>query len=206
MQVFLLIGNDLKSAGLYASNLAKNLNAEMLEFPISKIDDTRNLINLIRLSFQKTTMVFCPNVHEASEEALNALLKSLEEPQENICFTLTAPSTKKVLPTIVSRCQIIKVPGSKHLELDGEIDKFMTLSMGEKLKYIDKFKDRTLAIEFVENTAYFMHRRLHQNEIKYSCNPEEIEEVLKTLSRLKANGNVNLQLSNLVIQLSKYGK
>ena len=89
-------------------NLAKKLHAKILEFPLSKIDDVRSLNNLIRLSFDEPTLVVSENIHEATEEALNAFLKNLEEPQENIYFVLTAPSTRKVLPTIVSRCEIVK--------------------------------------------------------------------------------------------------
>jgi len=48
----------------------------------------------------------------------------------------------------------------------------------------------------------FMHGSLHVNEVKYDVGVEDIRLAIKTLSRLKANGNVNLQLSNLAIQIS----
>ena len=44
------------------------------------------------------------------EEAASALLKLLEEPPEHSVMILTAPSTDAVLPTIVSRCQIVRFP------------------------------------------------------------------------------------------------
>ena len=214
MHAYLLISqnSNFKSpvcAGRQISNLAAKLKAKIMEFPLVKIEDVRNLNNLIRLKFNEPTLIVCNNIHEAGEEALNAFLKNLEEPQENIYFALTSPSVKKVLPTIVSRCQVVKIANDK-LQIPNEnmeeMEKFWKMSLGEKLNYVDKIKDRNLAIEFAEELAFFMHGSLHEKELKYNINPEDFRLVLKTLTRLKANGNVNLQLSNFVVQLSNHGK
>lgn len=194
MHAFLLIGN----AGW--EDLAKKINAKVLPFPIEKIEDVRSLGNLIRLHFDEKTLIVCENIHEATEEALNALLKNLEEPQENIYFALTAPSPLKVLPTIVSRCQIIRSKeGVKSNVSDPEVEEFLTLSRDQKLNFIDQIKDRKKAIEFVENLINFEHRSLHKNAVKYNSRAANLEAAIETLTRLRANGNVNLQLSNLVM-------
>jgi DNA polymerase III delta prime subunit len=170
-----------------------------MEFPLVKIDDVRSLNNLIRLTFNEPTLIVCQNIHEAGEEALNAFLKNLEEPQENIYFALTAPSTKKVLSTVVSRCQVMKIANEKVQTDDKNAEEFMKMTTGEKLAYIDKIKDRNRAIEFAESLVNFLHSELHTNGVKYSYQAQKLEAIIKTLSRLKANGNVNLQLSNFVI-------
>lgn len=206
MHAYLFIGTQISSNQEQVSKLANKLNAKIMEFPLVKIEDVRNLNNLIRLKFNEPTLIYCPDIHNAGEEALNALLKNLEEPQENIFFALTAPSAKKVLSTIVSRCQIIKVLSTKYSVLSEDVIKFMTLPLGEKLSYVDKFKDRNLAIEFAEKLAFFVHGSLSGKEVKYRFKASDGEAILKTLSRLNANGNVNLQLSNLVIQLSNNAK
>lgn len=200
MHAYLVIGtNNLQQA---TNNLSNELGAKVLEFPVAKIEDTRNLNNLIRLSFHEPTLVVCQNIHEATEEALNAFLKNLEEPQNNIYFALTAPSTRKVLPTIVSRCQIIRTTGSQQPATNSrDIEKFLGLTTGEKLFYIDHIKDRQEAIDLVENTVQILHSQLHEKEVKYDVTGENIEVATKTLTCLKANGNVNLQLSNFVINL-----
>jgi hypothetical protein len=82
------------------------------------------------------------------------------------------------------------------------MEKFIQLSTGEKLSYIDKIKDRDEAIEFVENMVNFLHSSLHENTLKYKSRIKEIELAVKTLSRLKGNGNVNLQLTNLVVNFN----
>jgi DNA polymerase III delta prime subunit len=152
-------------------------------------------------------LIVCRDIHNAGEEALNAFLKNLEEPQENIYFALTAPSTRKVLPTIVSRCEVIRLivtlrdNNLQFIINNEEAEKFIKLTTGEKLAYIDKIKDREKAIELAENLVNFLHSGLHENTVKYSVQAKNIEVAQKTLSGLKANGNVNLQLSNMVINL-----
>jgi DNA polymerase-3 subunit delta' len=200
MHAFLLIGTNGEKLKSRCDELAKKLQAKVMDFPLVKIDDVRSLNNLIRLEFDEPTLIVCQDIHEAGEEALNAFLKNLEEPQENIYFALTAPNTRKVLSTIVSRCEVVRI---KNLEKEGsneEMVKFMKLSTGEKLAYIDKIKDRAKAIEFAENMVNFLHGSLHKNDVKYKSTVDQIEVATKTLSGLKANGNVNLQLSNLVIK------
>lgn len=172
-----------------------------MEFPIAKVEDTRALGSLIRLTLNEPTLIICQNIHEATEEALNAFLKNLEEPQENVYFVLTAPSVKKVLSTIVSRCQIIRIKNEGLGIKNEDAEKFLGLTMGEKLSYVDKIKDRDKATEFAENLVNLLHSQIHQNKIQYGAVAKNIEVVLAGLAGLKANGNVNLQLTNLVINL-----
>ncbi|NPA06227.1 MAG: DNA polymerase III subunit [Chloroflexi bacterium] len=53
----------------------------------------------------RVRVVLLPNVEQATPAALNALLKSLEEPPEHVVFLLTARSPEAILPTLASRCQ-----------------------------------------------------------------------------------------------------
>jgi DNA polymerase-3 subunit delta' len=200
MHAFLIVGSDKKSLSDKCFDLAKRLQAKVMEFPLVKIDDVRSLNNLIRLEFDVPTLIVCQDIHEAGEEALNAFLKNLEEPQENIYFALTAPTTRKVLSTIVSRCEVIRIKNTEPGSVNEEMIKFMQMTTGEKLAYIDKIRDRAKAIEFAENMVNFLHGSLHENDVKYRSTVDQIEIATKTLSGLKANGNVNLQLSNLVIK------
>lgn len=201
MHAFLLIGNSAEHLVENAQELAKKLNAKILEYPIVKINDIRELNKLVRLTVTEPTAILCQNIENAGIEALNAFLKNLEEPQENLYFILTASSLQKVLPTIVSRCEIVK---STNLQITKstnyeEIEKFLKMNIGEKIAYIDKIKDRGAAIEFTENLIQTLHSRLHEDGVKYIQISKLAELANKTLTRLKGNGNVNLQLTNLVI-------
>lgn len=205
MHAFLMVGGSENTLEAELKLLSKRLGAKIIEYPIAKIGDVRNLNNLIRLSFATPTLIYCKNIHKTGEEAANAFLKNLEEPQENIYFALTSPSLRKVLPTIASRCEIIRLHSQKTEAIfvsEPEIEKFLKMPVGEKLNYVSKIKNREDAIKFVENMVFFMHGTLHTEDVKYICRAEEINLAVKTLSGLNANGNVNLQLSNLAIQMS----
>jgi DNA polymerase III delta prime subunit len=195
MHAFLIIGNNTEHLVQRIDELAKKLKAKKMIFPLAKIDDVRDLNNLIRLSFSEPTLIVSENIDEAGEEALNAFLKNLEEPQENIYFALTAGSVRKVLPTIVSRCQIIKTVSSEQSAVNSkEIENFLAMTPSLKLAFFDKMNDRNKAIGFIESLIFFLHDK---------HNLTNMELLIKTRSGLRANGNVNLHLLNLVTQ---YGK
>jgi DNA polymerase III delta prime subunit len=189
MHAFLLIGSNSEELKTKSEELAKKLHTKIMNFPLSKIEDVRDLNNLLRLSFNELTLIISENVENATEEALNAFLKNLEEPQENIYFALTAGSTRKVLPTIVSRCQIIKIQGAKHVVQNDEVEQFLDMKSSQRLAFFDKIRDRTEAIDFIESLIFFLHEKRELTNM---------EILLKTRTCLKANGNVNLHLTNLV--------
>jgi len=191
MHAFLIVGPGTENKVQSIEQLSKKLHTKIMDFPLAKIEDVRNLNNLLRLSFNEPTLVVSENIENATEEALNAFLKNLEEPQGNIYFALTASSTRKVLPTIVSRCQIIKVQGRKSMVQNDDVEQFLEMTPSQKLAFFDKIGDRTKAIDFIESLIFFLHG---SRELK------NMEILLKTLTGLKANGNVNLHLTNLITQ------
>lgn len=192
MHAFLLTGNPADNFESGLSNLASKFNAKLIDFPITKIEDTRNLNNFLSLSMSEPTLIVCKNIHSATIEALNSFLKNLEEPQDNVYFALTAPNANKVLETIVSRCSVIKLNNSLKIENKTESENFLNLKTGQKLAFFDKMKDREVAIKFIENIIFFLHSTKKINNM---------ELLIKTLTGLKANGNVNLHLTNLAINL-----
>jgi DNA polymerase-3 subunit delta' len=73
-----------------------------------KIRQIRELITAIAAKTYDGGLRICliTDAHTMTPEAQNALLKSLEEPEANNVFILTAQNPEKVLPTIRSRCQV----------------------------------------------------------------------------------------------------
>lgn len=71
------------------------------------IDEIRNLIERIPLGpvEGKYKVYIIDEVHMLTQEAFNALLKTLEEPPAHAVFILATTEPRKVLPTILSRCQ-----------------------------------------------------------------------------------------------------
>ncbi len=74
----------------------------------NSVDDIRNLIDQVRYppQYGKYKVYIIDEVHMLSNAAFNAFLKTLEEPPSYAIFILATTEKHKVIPTILSRCQI----------------------------------------------------------------------------------------------------
>jgi len=74
----------------------------------NSVEDIRNLIDQVRYppQFGKFKVYIIDEVHMLSNAAFNAFLKTLEEPPPYAIFILATTEKHKVIPTILSRCQI----------------------------------------------------------------------------------------------------
>ena len=74
----------------------------------NSVDDIRNLIDQVRIPPQtgKYKVYIIDEVHMLSASAFNAFLKTLEEPPKHAIFILATTEKHKIIPTILSRCQI----------------------------------------------------------------------------------------------------
>ena len=201
MHAYLIVGTDNKKVDQKIEELSKTLEATPLEFPLQKIADARDLGSFVKLKRAKKRVLILRNIGTATTEALNAFLKNLEEPQKNISFILTSSTDSLVLPTILSRCQIVRVGKKKASPKDLlETKKFLKMDVINKFEFLEKTKSRQDAIAFIESLIFSSHKLLKTNPHFYSYVLTCSET---TLSDLKANANVNLQLTNFAISLSK---
>ncbi len=74
----------------------------------NSVNDMRNIIDQVRVPPQvgRYRVFIIDEVHMLSPSAFNAFLKTLEEPPEYVIFILATTEKQKILPTILSRCQI----------------------------------------------------------------------------------------------------
>jgi DNA polymerase-3 subunit gamma/tau len=74
----------------------------------NSVDNIRELINQVRVAPQLGThkIYIIDEVHMLSPSAFNAFLKTLEEPPKHAIFILATTEKHKIIPTILSRCQI----------------------------------------------------------------------------------------------------
>ncbi len=74
----------------------------------NSVDDIRNLTDQVRIPPQvgKYKVYIIDEVHMLSQSAFNAFLKTLEEPPRHCIFILATTEKHKIIPTILSRCQI----------------------------------------------------------------------------------------------------
>ena len=90
--------NEQRSYNIHELDAASN----------NSVDDIRSLIEQVRIPPQigKYSVYIIDEVHMLSQGAFNALLKTLEEPPSYAVFILATTEKHKVLPTILSRCQV----------------------------------------------------------------------------------------------------
>ncbi len=74
----------------------------------NSVEDIRNLIDQVRIPPQigRYKIYIIDEVHMLSQQAFNAFLKTLEEPPKHAIFILATTEKHKIIPTILSRCQI----------------------------------------------------------------------------------------------------
>lgn len=90
--------NESRSYNIHELDAASN----------NAVDDIRSLIEQVRIPPQvgKYSIYIIDEVHMLSQSAFNAFLKTLEEPPSYAVFILATTEKHKILPTILSRCQV----------------------------------------------------------------------------------------------------
>ena len=101
------------------------------------VDDIRNLIDQVRIPPQtgKYKVYIIDEVHMLSGQAFNAFLKTLEEPPFYAIFILATTEKHKVIPTILSRCQIYDF---KKISTDNIKLYLENIAKSEKIKFDDE--------------------------------------------------------------------
>ena len=92
-----------------AFNEGRSLNIHELDAASNNsVDDIRSLIDQVRILPQvgRYSVFIIDEVHMLSQQAFNAFLKTLEEPPKHAIFILATTEKHKILPTILSRCQV----------------------------------------------------------------------------------------------------
>jgi DNA polymerase III subunit gamma/tau len=98
---------ECESCRSFQNNASFNIH-ELDAASNNSVDDIRNLIDQVRYPPQsgKYKIYIIDEVHMLSTSAFNAFLKTLEEPPSYAIFILATTEKHKILPTILSRCQI----------------------------------------------------------------------------------------------------
>lgn len=105
--------------------IANNNYADFKYYDFSEDNISKDDIDKLRYEFSKTALeesgkkfYIINNIEKLSEQAVNSILKFIEEPDgENTTGILIAESLERVLPTIVSRCQIINFKDLNYKDL-----------------------------------------------------------------------------------------
>lgn len=122
--------NECESCKAFNTNSSFNVH-ELDAASNNSVDDIRNLVDQVRYAPQKGSykIYIIDEVHMLSTQAFNAFLKTLEEPPKYAIFILATTEKHKIIPTILSRCQIF------------DFNRIQIKDIAEHLKYIASEED-----------------------------------------------------------------
>lgn len=195
------------------------LYTDLLFFDGAKQSIKKEDVLKIQDVFSKTALekngykIFILNeVEAATVDALNSLLKFLEEPSNNVIALLTTQSLDKVLPTIISRCQVVQFH-KQHPDVVYEACKNEVEHQEDAYYLAQSINDAVEIVECSESDEYQSAKYLFQKTyLLYGKNYEEMLFILQTqgFQKKKTNDKEVLRyyflLVKTMLKLKLHGK
>ena len=179
MQSFLIVSKDKNKASEYIHNFLKEQGIDPLDINLQIFDKQMGIedVRLIRKKIflkpfkSKSKAVVIEAPIGLTIQAQNSLLKVLEEPPVNTFILINIPQKETVLPTILSRCQIIELKTDKLSDMkDYEVSYNAMLTtifdgrVGDKLKIAeDLAANKEEMISWLEKMSLFVRSKLLKN-------------------------------------------
>ncbi|OFX20714.1 MAG: DNA polymerase III, subunit gamma and tau [Bacteroidetes bacterium GWA2_31_9b] len=125
--------NECESCKAFDQNRSFNIH-ELDAASNNSVEDIRNLIEQVRIPPQvgKYSIYIIDEVHMLSSQAFNAFLKTLEEPPAHAIFILATTEKHKIIPTILSRCQIFDF---NRIKVDDTVQYLEHIAKSENINY-----------------------------------------------------------------------
>lgn len=142
----------------YSRRVTEN-KKETNKISINKIRDLKKFISLKPHSGPYKFAII-DNAHDLTPDAGNSILKTLEEPPPNSILILISSQVRQMLPTVVSRCEVIKFPPHSSSTLRTYFEK---LNLNEKqINFLIQFSNGRigLAIDLYENNSFSLIKKI----------------------------------------------
>jgi DNA polymerase-3 subunit gamma/tau len=125
--------NECESCKSFNQNRSFNIH-ELDAASNNSVEDIRLLIEKVRIPPQisRFSIYIIDEVHMLSQSAFNAFLKTLEEPPKHAIFILATTEKHKILPTILSRCQIFDF---NRIQIKDIVSYLTEIAKKEHIKY-----------------------------------------------------------------------
>ncbi len=159
------------------------------------IDDIRSLREAVlsRPFDSEYKMYIIDEIHMLTKEAFNALLKTLEEPPSHVIFVLATTELHKILPTIISRCQLFVFQSPTR-----EVLRTMLADIAKKEGFsIDK--ESLDIISFLGNGSFRDAQTVLQKLISYSAD----KKITREETELVTGAPAQSLLQNFITALNK---
>ncbi|MBK5208494.1 MAG: DNA polymerase III subunit gamma/tau [Flavobacteriaceae bacterium] len=161
----------------------------------NSVDDIRNLNDQVRIPPQtgKYKVYIIDEVHMLSSAAFNAFLKTLEEPPAHAIFILATTEKHKIIPTILSRCQIFDFKRIGVLDTKKYLEKIAIQENIEAdddaLHIIAQKADGALrdALSIFDRVVSFSGKELTRKAVTENLNVLDYDEYFKTTDLLLEN-------------------
>ena len=170
------------------------------------IDTVRDIKKFLQNKPYENThkIIFINSSHLLTPQAQNSLLKTLEEPPDNSLIFLITTNIDKLLPTVISRCQIIKdnqTPLTKTPKenLFIEVEKNLkNLNPGQKITLAGKFAyPKTKAKSFCKDSIHHLKSLLKESPTNKTATNLKLAH--STLLRLENNIDPKLSLEHFFL-------
>lgn len=196
MQTYLISSSSKDFITQQIRSITKNLSVkpenyiEVIPDNSLKIEDVRKITRGTSLKPMGggDRIIVIQQIEKATLEAGNALLKILEEPPENNYFILVTDNFNKLLPTIISRCQIIS--DDKKNDVLSNKDKsreilrdVLAASIGERILISQKIAtSREEGLKLLDDLIIVLEELLFVNDPQIQLSPSETGKLLKKVS------------------------
>ena len=166
------------------------------------IDEIRSIKSdiIIKPVECKSKVYIIENSHKMTEQAQNALLKTIEEPPPFIYFILLCDNSEKLLDTVKSRANIIRLYSDDNEILDVHklfVDSFVDKNQFEILKILNQYNKKEDLKDFLEISKVYLINKIKNNNINF--NSKLFEKLDYCINSLKYNLNTQLVVQYLCI-------
>jgi hypothetical protein len=209
MTSFIVIAKAKEKRLAYAKDYCANLQIDTFDITLIEQETAKNISSIgietiknmqkkIFLKPIKSQMkaIIIEDSHLLTTEAQNALLKVLEEPPNHTIIILSAQSKDTMLPTIISRCQVIELQAATIELTVKELREYTTFvkelpnySLGERLKLAETLaKDKDKAIQWTEKLILFIREQLIKTYTLHT--PSTLNSQVSILKSLQSLHNI----------------
>ena len=168
------------------------------------VDDIRNLIEQTRIPPQKGNykVYIIDEVHMLSAGAFNAFLKTLEEPPKHCIFILATTEKHKIIPTIISRCQIYNFKRISNFDIIKNLEKICSLENishdKESLQIIATKSDGSMrdALQLFDKVLG-VSKEINKDAVQNNLNSLDINDSIKILDHI-----LKKDIPNLIVEIN----
>lgn len=208
MHAYILSGGTPSSRAAYIQAQSSPHRLHLVSSPTTiTLEQIHTLLSQLTVQTAAGRLVWIEEANLLSLPAQNALLKTLEEPPSRTTIYLTCQSALALLPTVRSRCQIIRLkePEPSTINHLSSLKEIMSLSPGDRLANLPK-RDRSQSLAWLAEIQTALSLKFTDSSLT-----EKSRAILAQIARatqsahaaLSANCSVTLTTHHFLLSLPK---